>query len=172
MANQSVEDLLLQEINSFLIAKNPIPLYDDIKLFKYTTATLYETLRLYPSVPVNGRVCIKEDILPNNTPVYPGKFVKFNLYIMGRDEKIWGDDAKQFNPKRFLNLKNDLKPNRFKFASFSGGPRSCVGEQFATLEIIILTIMLLKEFKFELASDQKSPPEFKDSILLMIKILS
>ncbi|CAG8785731.1 15491_t:CDS:2, partial [Gigaspora rosea] len=55
MANQPIENLLLQEINSFLTAEKPILLYDDIKLFKYTTATFYETLRLYPIVPVNGR---------------------------------------------------------------------------------------------------------------------
>ncbi|CAG8758368.1 936_t:CDS:2, partial [Racocetra persica] len=163
MANQSVEDSLLQEINSLLSTEKPIPSYDDIKLFKYTTATFYETLRLYPST------CIKNTVLPNNIPIYAGEFVMFNLYIMGRDEKIWGKDAKQFDPERFLNSENGLRPNRFKLASFSAGPRSCVGEQLATLETVILTILILKEFKLELMSGQKSPPEFKDSISLAMK---
>ncbi|CAG8839552.1 33690_t:CDS:2 [Gigaspora margarita] len=34
---------------------------------------------------------------------------------MGRDEKIWGEDAKEYNPKRFLNSEDDLRPNKFKF---------------------------------------------------------
>ncbi|CAG8830302.1 13314_t:CDS:2, partial [Racocetra persica] len=160
---------LLQEINSLLSTEKPIPLYDDINLFKYTTATFYETLRLYPVVPENGKVCIKDTVLPNNIPIYAGEFVVFNLYVMGRDEKIWGKDAKQFDPKRFLNSKDGLKPNRFKFASFHAGPRSCVGEQLATLEAVILTILLLKEFKLELMHGQKSPPEFKDNIFLAMK---
>ncbi|CAG8762726.1 2485_t:CDS:2, partial [Racocetra fulgida] len=50
-----IADSLLQEINSLLSTERPIPLYNDIKLFKYATATLYETLRLHPFVPVNGK---------------------------------------------------------------------------------------------------------------------
>ncbi|CAG8777697.1 14426_t:CDS:2, partial [Racocetra fulgida] len=88
---------------------------------------------------------------------------------MGRDEKIWGKDAKQFDPKRFLNSEDGLRPNRFKFAAFHAGPRNCVGEQFATLEAVMLTILILKEFKFELMPGQKSPPEFKDAMLLVMK---
>ncbi|RIB07356.1 cytochrome P450 [Gigaspora rosea] len=132
--DKELRDIIL----SLIIAEKPIPLYDDIKLFKYTTATFYETLRLYPIVPVNGKVCIKNDVLPNNTPIYAGEY-------------------------------NNLKPNKFKFASFHAGPRTCLGEQLATLEVVILAIMLLKEFKFELASGQKFPPEFKDAMLLQMK---
>ncbi|CAG8582284.1 4174_t:CDS:2 [Racocetra fulgida] len=160
-----VADSLLQEINSFLSSERSIPLCDDINLFKYTTATFYETIRLYPVVPVNGKVCIKDTVLPNNIPIFAGELVEYNLYIMGRDEKIWGKDAKQFNPKRFLNSEDGLRPNRFKFASFNAGPR----KQFATLEAVILIMMLLKEFKFELATGQKSPPEYKDSMFLEMK---
>ncbi|RIB00396.1 cytochrome P450 [Gigaspora rosea] len=169
MANKSVEDLLLQEINTLLSVETSIPSYDDIKLFKYATATFYETLRLYPIVPVNGRACIKDTVLPNNVPIFAGEFVEYNLFIMGRDEKIWGDDAKQFNPQRFLDSDDGLKPNKFKFAAFHAGPRTCLGQQFATLEVITLVVMMLKEFKFELVPGQKSPPEFKDAITLPMK---
>ncbi|CAG8463894.1 11909_t:CDS:2, partial [Dentiscutata heterogama] len=169
MANQSVETLLLQEIDSLLSGETLIPSYDDIKLFKYTTATFYETLRLYPIVPVNERICVKDNVLPNNIPVFVGEYVEYNLYIMGRDKKIWGEDAKEFNPKRFLNSEDGLRPNKFKFASFHAGHRTCLGQQFATFEVIILVAMMLKKFKFELVPGQKSPPEFKDDISLPMK---
>ena len=42
---------------------------------------------------------------------------------MGRNERIWGDDAKQFIPERFLNSEDGLKPNQYKFSSFNCGPR-------------------------------------------------
>ena len=41
---------------------------------------------------------------------------------MGRDETIWGDDAKQFIPERWLN--NEFKPSQFEFISFHAGPRT------------------------------------------------
>ena len=44
-----------------------------------------------------------------------------------------------------------------------------LGQQFATLEVITLVVMMLKEFKFELVPGQKSPPEFKDAITLPMK---
>jgi len=64
---------------------------------------------------------VKDDILPNGIPIYAGEMIAWNLWDMGRDETIWGDDAKQFNPDRWLN--NEFKPNPFKFISFHAGPR-------------------------------------------------
>ncbi|CAG8814002.1 32608_t:CDS:2 [Gigaspora margarita] len=130
MTNQSVENSLLQEIDSILSAEMPIPSYDDSKLLKYTTATIYETLRLYPIVPVNGK-----------------------------DEKIWGEDAKQFNPKRFLNSEDGLRPNKFKFASFHAGPRTW----------LVLLIIVLNNLNLKLVPGQKSPPEFGEAITLPMK---
>ncbi|CAG8597020.1 3071_t:CDS:2 [Cetraspora pellucida] len=163
MANQPVEDLLLQEINTLLSPEMSVPSYDDHKLYKYTLATFYETLRLYPIM------CIKDNVLPNNTPVFAGEYIEYNLYTMGRDEKIWGEDAKQFNPQRFLDSEDGLRPNQFKFASFHAGPRICLGQQLATLEVIMLVAMMLREFKFELVPGQKSPPEFFVFVLDLAK---
>ncbi|RIB18461.1 cytochrome P450 [Gigaspora rosea] len=169
MINQSVENSLLQEINMILSAEMPIPSYDDIKKFQYTTAVFYETLRLYPVVPMNGRVAIKDNVLPNNIPVFAGELVKFNAYSMGRDEKIWGEDAKKFNPKRFLESEDVLKPDQFKFPVFYAGSRACLGQHLATIEVVILVVLMLKEFKFELVPGQKSPPEFKEAMTLQMK---
>lgn len=56
MANPIVEEKLIKEVNSLLSNKNPVTGYEKIKKFKYTKAVFYETLRLYPSVPKNGKV--------------------------------------------------------------------------------------------------------------------
>ena len=56
MANPTIEEKLVNEVYSLLSDKCPIPDYEKIKQFKYTRAIFYETLRLYPSVPKNGKV--------------------------------------------------------------------------------------------------------------------
>jgi hypothetical protein len=42
---------------------------------------------------------------------------------MGRDKRIWGEDAQIFIPERFLESEDGLKPNQYKFNSFNCGPR-------------------------------------------------
>ena len=60
MEYRNVEENILKEVNSLLTSdegENLIPNYDTVKKFQYTQATFYETLRLFPSVPTNFRVC-------------------------------------------------------------------------------------------------------------------
>lgn len=59
MVNPSIEEKLVKEANSLLSEEEPISGYENIKQFQYTHATLYETLRLHPTVPNNFRVIIK-----------------------------------------------------------------------------------------------------------------
>ena len=58
MMNPSVEQNLLNELSELLTQENPIPDYDSVKNFKYTQATFYEVLRLYPSVSKDMKVSI------------------------------------------------------------------------------------------------------------------
>ena len=61
--------------------------------------------------------------MPNGIPIYAGEMVALSSWAMGRDEKIWSNDAKQFIPERFLESEDGLKPNPYKFNSFNSGPR-------------------------------------------------
>ncbi|GBC05785.1 hypothetical protein RclHR1_06420008 [Rhizophagus clarus] len=166
MANPNVEEKLVKEANSSEIL---IPNYDEIKKFQYAQAVFYETLRLHPSVPKNHKLCIKDDVLPNGIPVYAGEWVAWCSWAMGRDKRIWGEDARKFIPERFLNGEDGLKPNQYKFNSFNCGPRLCLGQNFATVEALTAVIAILKQFKFELLPGQKSPPDFAQSVTLRMK---
>ncbi|GBB96249.1 hypothetical protein RclHR1_02710008 [Rhizophagus clarus] len=168
MENPGVERKLVNEVNSLLSEDNPIPKYDDIKKFEYTQATFYETLRLHPAVPINIKLCLKDDRLPNGTPIYAGELVNWSSWAIGRDERIW-DKAKIFNPERFLNSDDGLKPSQYKFTSFNCGPRLCLGQNFATIEAMTLATSLLRIYKFERMTDQKSPPDFAISLTLPMK---
>ncbi|RIA86129.1 cytochrome P450 [Glomus cerebriforme] len=169
MANPSIEEKLVKEVNSLLSEENPISSYEIVKQFQYTQATLYEALRLHPVVPDNFRVCLKDDVLPNGIPIYAGELVNWCSWAIGRDERVWGKDAKIFNPERFLNSEDGLKPNQYKFSSFNCGPRICLGQNFATMEAVMLTTAVLRQYKFEMTPGQKCPPDYACSITLPMK---
>ncbi|CAH1769053.1 6260_t:CDS:10, partial [Entrophospora sp. SA101] len=170
MTNPSVEDTLVREVNQLLSSEeNQIPTFDSIKNFHYGEATLYETLRLYPAVPKNSKVCVKHDILPDGTHVYPGENVAWSPWCMGRDKSIWGENALQFYPDRFLTSEGVLKPSQFKFPAFHAGPRICLRQQFATVEALTLVTSMLKKYRFELIPGQESPPPYISSITLPMK---
>ncbi|CAG8655185.1 15461_t:CDS:2 [Funneliformis mosseae] len=169
MVNPAIEQKMVNEINTLLSNEKPIPKYEDVKQFEFVQATLYETLRLHPSVPGSVKYCLGNDVLPNGTPVNAGELVIMSAWAMGRDERIWGADAKIFDPERFIKDKNGLKPSQYKFVSFNCGPRLCLGQNFATIEFMTLTTSLLRKYQFEIMPGQKSPPDFGNSVTLPMK---
>lgn len=89
--------------------------YAFIQQLKYTEAVCMEALRLHPSVPKEGKCVMKDDILPDGTPVKKGDILSFQAWSMGRDKDLWGENALEFEPERFLN---NSKPNPFVFTAF------------------------------------------------------
>ena len=77
-----------------------------------------------------------------------------NPFPVTTDLKIWGPDAKEFNPDRFLSENN---PNRHPFASFlfGGGRRICPGKNLAIYQTKDTLIYLIREFKFEFGDEAK-----------------
>ncbi|KAG0204123.1 hypothetical protein BGX28_003846 [Mortierella sp. GBA30] len=159
-ANPGILSQLTEEIDSVL--KDGLPTYESTKQQKYAEACFYETLRLYPSVPQNMKVCVADDVLPNGPHVYKGENVGWCTWAMGRLESIWGPDAKEFKPERWMT---GDKPSSAKFASFHLGPRACLGQQFATIEAITIVSMLLQKFTFELV-DPKTEPAYIPALTL------
>ncbi|KAG0265249.1 hypothetical protein BGZ95_003379 [Linnemannia exigua] len=143
---------LRQEIDTVL--QGGFPTYETVQLQKYTKACFFETLRLYPSVPQNIRCVLEDDILPGGIKVYKGEKVTWGIWGMGRDTDIWGHDAEEFRPERWLQ--GDKFPSS-KFVSFHLGPRTCLGQQFAYIQAITITSMLLQKFDFELVDPHNEP---------------
>ncbi|KAF9281285.1 hypothetical protein BGZ88_011697 [Linnemannia elongata] len=128
----------------------------------YTKAVFYETLRLYPPVPKNTRVAVDDDVLPDGTKIYKGDIVGYSAYCMGRNTEVWGPNAAEFVPERWLMPVDDKQmtgkspfgkfknESMFKFNSFNAGPRICLGQTFATLEVMVTIVYTLQHFRFEL----------------------
>ncbi|KAL3517034.1 hypothetical protein ACH5RR_023936 [Cinchona calisaya] len=126
-----------------------------IEKMHYLHASLTETLRLYPAVPVNGRCADADDILPDGFRVKKGDVVCYTSYAMGRMTYIWGDDAEEFRPERWLQNGNFQPESPFKFVAFHAGPQNCLGKDFAYRQMKILSAALLHFFKFRLADGAK-----------------
>ncbi len=95
-------------------------------------------------VPRNAKMTAEDDILPDGTIVRKGDIIGFSTWCMGRNKSVWGIDAEQFVPERWLvdnddvSVENDkhtqgVSPfgkfraeNQHKFNSFNSGPRLCL----------------------------------------------
>ncbi|KAK6140035.1 hypothetical protein DH2020_026251 [Rehmannia glutinosa] len=121
------------------VLQGRLPTYEDIKNLKFLTRCINESMRLYPHPPVLLRRAQVADVLPGTT----------------RSILVW-ERADDFVPERF-NLDSPI-PNEtntdFRFIPFSGGPRKCVGDQFALLEAIVALAVFLQHLNFELIPDQ------------------
>ncbi|KAL4257049.1 cytochrome P450 family protein [Pleurotus pulmonarius] len=119
------------------------PTFENIREMKFLRAVINETLRLYPIVPFNVRTSIQPTVWPspdpNEKPLYiPAKTkVSYSVMLMQRRKDLWGPDAEEFDPDRFLDarLNKYLIPNSFAFLPFNAGPRICLGQQFAYNEM-------------------------------------
>lgn len=137
-------------ISTFGTYDNPRNLsFSDLKGCQYLQLCLNETLRLWPVVPGNARQCNKMTTLPRGggpdgeSPVLlaPGTLVGYSVHVMHRCKAFWGDDADEFRPERFIGR----KPG-WEFLPFNGGPRICIGQQFAITEASYVTVRLLQRF--------------------------
>ncbi|TVY36228.1 Cytochrome P450 monooxygenase [Lachnellula subtilissima] len=128
---------------------NTRPSFEEIKSLKYLQHCLNETLRLHPIVPMNSRVAVRDTTIPlgggpdGKSPVLvkKGQSVNYAAYVMQRRTDIYGEDALEFKPERW----EKLRPS-WQYLPFNGGPRICIGQQFALTEASYTVIRLLQSF--------------------------
>ncbi|CAD6337876.1 unnamed protein product [Miscanthus lutarioriparius] len=128
-----------------------------IEKMHYLHAAISETLRLYPAVPVDGKLADEDDVLPNGYRVIKGDGMNYMIYAMGRTTYLWGQDAEEFRPERwFVNGVFQLE-SPYKFVCFNAGPRICLGKEFAYRQMKIMAATLVHFFRFKLADESKEP---------------
>ncbi|KAJ6589962.1 cytochrome P450 [Mycena vulgaris] len=142
------------------------PTYDNIKQMKYLRAVLNETMRLYPPVPFNIRQSIKATTWPspdpNEKPLYipAGVGIVYSVMLMQRRKDLWGPDADNFDPDRFVDERaKRYISHPFQFLPFNAGPRICLGQQFAYNEMSFVLIKLLQNFSSIALDVDACPPQ-------------
>lgn len=107
-----------------------------------------ESLRLYPSVPLIGRMSSKEFITPSGYTIPKNVQILIQIYDLHRNPDIYPDPEK-FDPNRF-SPENAISRHPFAYIPFSGGPRNCIGmyNNNHTLHINIYTVFPILGQKF------------------------
>ncbi|KAK9362146.1 cytochrome P450 [Lipomyces starkeyi] len=124
--------------------------FETLKHATYLRHVLNEVLRLYPSVPQNFRVANKDTTLPRGggadgkSPVLvrKGEKVFYTVWLMHRRKDLFGDDAEVFRPERWAEGNTWM----WEYLPFNGGPRICLGQQYALTEAGYTVVRLLQEF--------------------------
>lgn len=180
MRHPTVQQKLLEELRAaFPDSGHHLPVsFDSVQpsSLPYTMAVFNESLRLYPPVPIEIKECTADSTFPDGTNLPKGSVVMWVPWAMGRSHQIWGEDANEFLPERWLLLDNELKqpepemavdvkdknkPARlvsksaFEFPVFNGGPRSCLGKKLAELLAVSVIASLIWNYDFEEIIDDK-----------------
>lgn len=116
----------------------------DLPRLPYVQQIVQETLRLYPPAAFLSRTARRADTL-GGREVRPGDTVMLPIYALHRHRLLW-DDPDRFDPNRFAP---GVDRDRFAFLPFGGGPRICIGANFALQEAAIILGTLLARFRFD-----------------------
>ncbi|XP_038685591.1 cytochrome P450 704C1-like [Tripterygium wilfordii] len=142
--------------------------HEALENMQYLNAASTETIRLYPAVPVDGKYCFSDDTLPDGFFVRKGDMVTYQPYAMGRMKFLWGSDAEDFRPERWLDENGVFQAESpFKFTAFHAGPRICLGKEFAYRQMKIFSAILLGSYIFRL-SDENATVNYRTMLTLQI----
>uniref|UniRef100_A0A0N5B0C1 Cytochrome P450 n=1 Tax=Syphacia muris TaxID=451379 RepID=A0A0N5B0C1_9BILA len=123
---------------------------EDIKQLKYIDQCIKETLRLYPAVPMIGRL-ITEDLQVGDYTLPAGVTASVAPYSVQRDPKHWYDPEK-FDPDRFAP-ENSIGRDPFAFIPFSAGMRNCLGQKFALMEEKVMLCRIIGNYQITTMTD-------------------
>lgn len=120
------------------------PTIGDLPALDYTEAVVNEAMRLYPPAHEVRREPI-EDVSVGGYTIPEGSLIVLPTWVMHRDTRFW-DDPAVFRPERWSA--NTDRPN-FAYFPFGGGPRRCIGQQFAMTEAKLIVATIAQEYTFD-----------------------
>ncbi|KAL6602887.1 hypothetical protein ACP70R_043248 [Stipagrostis hirtigluma subsp. patula] len=123
---------------------------EDIPNLPYIEAIVKETMRLHPVTPMLSPRLSREDVSISGYDIPTGTLVFVNVWAIGRDPAVWGDDANEFLPERFVGSNVDVKGHDYELLPFGSGRRMCPGIGLG-LKLVQVTIAnLLHGFAWRL----------------------
>lgn len=88
-----------------------------------------------------------------------------SLYTVGRTEKLWGKDCKEFKPERWITPRGGIKHEpSYKFPAFNVGPRTCLGKEMSFIQMKMVAASIVYHYRVELVEGHSVTPI--DSLML------
>lgn len=133
------------------------PTYEDLKSMKYLQSVVNETLRMYPVVPYNVRMALKDTTLPRGggpdgtqpIAVLKDSSIAYSTLVMQRRSDLYPPvseafpDPLEYCPDRWFVW----QPRPWQYIPFNGGPRICIGQQFALTEMTYVLARMFQRFE-------------------------
>uniref|UniRef100_A0A1L8E4F5 Putative cytochrome n=2 Tax=Nyssomyia neivai TaxID=330878 RepID=A0A1L8E4F5_9DIPT len=142
-----IQEKVFQELNRIYdgeLGENLQVTYNHLQDMKYLEMVIKESLRITPPVPIFGRRAT-EDIIVGGMKIPAGVNMSISVYAMHNCEEFYPNPTK-FDPERFTN-ENSRDRHPYSYLPFSGGPRNCIGQKFAMLEMKMTISKILMNFK-------------------------
>ncbi len=134
-----------------LVLGDRTPGIEDLPNLTYTRMVLDETLRLYPAAWMISRTAVEEDEI-GGYRIPAGHTLFLSPYFTHRRTDLW-PNPEGFDPERFAPENGNGRP-RFAYYPFGGGPRLCIGNNFALMEATLIVAMVMQRYRLDLMPGQ------------------
>ena len=138
-----------QEFDS-LLGDAPLS-FSDVPRFEFATQVVQEALRLYPPFWMVDRMAVADDRI-GEVSIPRGSTVIVFVYGAHHAPRYW-QSPESFDPERFTKA-NEKVHTPFTYLPFGGGPRGCIGGNYAMLQIFMILRTLLRRYDFQLTPGQ------------------
>jgi cytochrome P450 len=133
-----------------------VPTVDDLPQLAYTKMVIEESMRLLPPAWTMSREAIADDEI-DGYRIPSGSTVVLSQFITQRHPDFW-EDPEKFEPERFTPERVHQR-HRFAYFPFGGGPRFCIGSNFAMLEAQLVLATIAQRYELDLVRDHPVQPE-------------
>jgi cytochrome P450 len=143
--NPDAEQKLWAELDAVLAGRTPS--VEDWPKLKFTEMIALESMRLYPPAYLVGREAIV-DCAIGGYAVPRGTTLMMPQWVVQRDPRFF-DEPDAFRPERWGEERIKSLP-KFAYFPFGGGPRVCIGQQFAMMELVLILATIAQKFRFRM----------------------
>ena len=158
-SNPQAQARAAAEIEAALAGQPPDA--DAMQTLPWLTATLKEAIRLFPPVAAVMTRRLTRAIELGGVRLPARTLVRVTPWLLHRDPRWWPREPNAFRPERFMATSGDWKPDpipRGAYIPFGLGPRVCLGQHFAQLEMTVIAALLLQRFRLSTVTDTAPTP--------------
>nr|QGW35748.1 Cytochrome P450 9e2 [Locusta migratoria migratoria] len=171
--HQEIQARLQREVDEVMKKSGGQPDYEQVIGCQYLDMVISETLRMYTPGTAMDRVCVRPYQLPDTetcrgVKLRPGEIIWIPVHGIHHDAKYY-PDPETFDPERFSpENKHNIKP--FTYFPFGSGPRVCIAQRFALMEVKLVFLYLMSKFSFQVVPKTPVPLQIQpDKLALSIK---